>query len=254
MKYGNLISWVVIIGLAFNLSLSPVTADDHKAESRTHDIKRQTKQRTMSVKTISYKPPRVGAPKGRVGGGTRGDGQGNDYPILYVLAPDHTGLTIHTQPSLFWYISQPTTASIELTISRGQAVEPILEKRISSPGRPGIQRIQLVDYNVRLESGIEYQWFVALVPDPKYRSKDIIAGGFIKRIEPPEGLRAKLAQVDKQEVPYIYAEAGIWYDALSAISDLIDTISEDSTWWQRRKTLLEQVGFSGIALPHWQNK
>src|SRR5512134_1193228 len=53
-----------------------------------------------------YKPPLRGAPRGRIGGGTRGTGL--DSLALSVLAPDHSGLTIREQPSLYWIISNPT--------------------------------------------------------------------------------------------------------------------------------------------------
>ena len=85
------------------------------------------------------------------------------------------------------------------------------------------------------------------VPDPDDRSKDIRAGGLIERIEIPESVRSKLAQAEKEEIPRIYAEAGIWYDALMAISDLIDVRPEDGVLRKQRSALLEQVGLSEVA-------
>ena len=92
-----------------------------------------------------------------------------------------------------------------------------------------------------------YQWFVTLVLDPNQRSKDIIAGGTIERIEFPAALRGKLAQAGKAKAPHIYAEAGLWYDALTAISELIDATPNDTVLRNQRAALLEQVGLPEIA-------
>jgi hypothetical protein len=56
-----------------------------------------------------------------------------------------------------------------------------------------------------------------------------------------------LAQAEKGEIPQIYAEAGIWYDALMAISDLIDARLEDGVLRKQLSGLLEQVGLSEVA-------
>ena len=75
-----------------------------------------------------YKPPRRGAPAGRVGGGTRGIE--SDKPIIAALVPEQIGLTLQEQPSLYWYLSKPTEYLIEFTLIDEQSVQPILEKRI----------------------------------------------------------------------------------------------------------------------------
>jgi uncharacterized protein (UPF0335 family) len=192
-----------------------------------------------------YKPPTRGAPGGRVGGGTRGTQR--DVFVLSVLAPDHSGFTTSEQPSLYWYISAPTSLPVELTVMDPQGVQPILETRLSSAGKAGVQRIRLADYNVRLSPGAAYRWFVAVVPDSDRRSKDIMAGGAIERVETPEELKAKLAQTVNKDAPFVYAEAGMWYDALRAISDLIEAAPQDQELRKQRAAMLAQVGLPTIT-------
>ena len=187
-----------------------------------------------------YKPPPRGAPRGRIGGGTRGP---RDSLLgLYVLAPDHTGLTVSEQPDFYWHLSELPQYPIEFTLIEENAILPVVEVRIASPTQPGIQRIRLSKYNARLKENSEYRWFVAIVPDPNSRSKDILAGGFIEKITPSETLRTRLAQESPDWAPFLYAEQGIWYDALSAISDLIDASPNDPMLQRQRAALLEQVG------------
>lgn len=193
----------------------------------------------------TYRPPARGTPASRVGGGSRGSG--DEAPRLAVLAPDHTGLTTQEQPSLYWFVSKPAAAKIEVTVINDQAVAPVLEKNVDAPARAGIQRLRLADYGIKLQPGIEYRWHVALVLDPAQRSNDIIASGTIQRIAPDARLQAKLAQTSKARLPFAYAEEGLWYDAIEAVSELIEGNPPDKTARMQRARMLEQVGLEDAA-------
>lgn len=186
-----------------------------------------------------YKIPTRGAPGGRVGGGTRGD---RNVFVLSALAPDHSGFTTSEQPSLYWFISNSTSLPIELTVIDSKGIKPILETRLPAPVKEGIQQVRLADYKVQLKQGEAYRWFVAVVPDADRRSKDILAGGAIERVDMPEALKAKLTQSAKTDIPFVFAEAGLWYDALQSISDLIDATPQNTELRKQRTALLTQIG------------
>lgn len=186
-----------------------------------------------------YNPPSRGAPGGRIGGGTRG---GGNIFVLSVLAPDHSGFTTSEQPSLYWFISKPTSLPVEVTVMDPHGVKPILETQLPSPTKAGIQRVRLADYNIRLAPGAAYRWFVAVVPDADRRSKDILAGGAIERVDLQDDVKAKLAKASDKEVPFVYAQAGLWYDALNSISNLIDAAPQNQELQNQRTALLKQVG------------
>jgi hypothetical protein len=200
---------------------------------------------TSSSNLPIYVPPRRGAPGGRVGGGTRG--VGDERMSLQVLAPDHVGLTAQEQPILYWYISKLPQYPLEFRIVEGQAVSPILKTQIRLPVQAGIQSLRLADYQVRLLPGKEYGWFIAGVRDPKNRSKDILASGLVQYIVPAGTLQAKLGRIEKNELVKIYAEEGLWYDAIRAISDLIEAAPNNMDLRKQRASLLEQVGLFEIA-------
>jgi len=193
-----------------------------------------------------YRPPFRGAPVGRIAGGSRGIF--DEFPsMLVVLSPDHTGQTVQAQPVLYWFLAETVPHPIEFTLILDQAIYPILETRITSPKRPGIQRIRLADYDLSLRPGVNYKWFVATVRDSDRRSKDILAWGAIERVEFSQDLRARLAETDRTRSAHIYAEAGLWYDAFSAVSDLIETAPDETLYRQQRASLLDQVGLAQIA-------
>jgi hypothetical protein len=193
-----------------------------------------------------YRPPLRGAPVGRIAGGSRGIF--DEFPtMLVVLSPDHTGQTVKAQPVLYWFLAESVPHPIEFTLILDQAIYPIIETRIPSPKQPGIQRIRLADYDVSLQPGVTYKWYVAMVRDPDRRSKDVLAWGAIERVEFTQDLRARLAETDRTRSAYAYAEAGLWYDAFSAVSDLIEAAPDATLYRQQRASLLEQVGLQQIA-------
>lgn len=193
-----------------------------------------------------YVPPLRGAPRARVGGGTRGPAEAQS--LLQALVPDHTGLTVMSQPSLYWYASGPTVARLEVTLMDDEAYDPLLEVGIDCVvGCGGMQRLNLADHGIELLAGHEYEWSVALVVDPARRSSDVIAAGRIKRVEPSSPLQAALAAADRGERAAVYASHGLWYDALAAISELIERSPDDSRLRAHRAALLEQVGLSEVA-------
>ena len=218
--------------------------DDSSAAQPAH-ADAQAKASTRTVSVPLYTPPLRGAPEGRLRGGSRGTGR--DPLVLTVLAPDHRGLTVHEQPSLYWFVSSGTSLPVELTLTDPRAAQPVLETSIPGPVEPGMHRIRLADYGVRLAVGVVYRWYVAVVPDESRRSRDILAGGTIERVEPGEELPAKLAQAGEGDVPFLYAEAGLWYDALAAISDLIEAAPHDPALRRQRASLLAQVGLGEIS-------
>jgi hypothetical protein len=166
---------------------------------------------------------------------------------LDVLAPDAVGTTTQAQPSLFWYQSKAADAKLEMTLLQENKPKPLLRVTVDSPAPAGIQRVKLSDHDVSLAPGAEYQWVVALITDPENRSSDLVASGIIKRVELPPSLKDKLQHPDKATLANAYADAGIWYDALSALSDAIDAHPQDKALRQARSDLLQQVGLKSAA-------
>jgi hypothetical protein len=245
MKASKLTGLASLVAIAV-ASFTFVYAQDKKDSPQAPPRESQPKAATTTAAVPVYKPPLRGAPGGRIGGGTRGAGR--EVFVLTVLAPDHSALTVSEQPSLFWFISSSPSLPIEVTLMDLRTTQPVLETRLASPVAPGVQRIRLADHGVRLELGVPYRWFVTVVPNSDRRSRDILAGGAIERVEPPEALTAKLAQARKEETATVYAEAGVWYDALSAISDQIESAPNDVGLRKQRATLLTQVGLPAVGV------
>jgi hypothetical protein len=204
------------------------------------------KKVTTADSTPVYKPPLRGSPGGRVGGGTRGASL-EAIVSLSVLVPDHVGITLQSQPNLYWFISKKTAQAVEFTITEKDAVKPLLEARLKPLAKAGIQCIRLADHGVQLRPNVPYKWFVAVVTDPARRARDILSGGMIELLPASSDLSAKLGQTPKARQPFVLAEQGIWYDALAGLSDRIDAAPKDLSLRKQRAALLEQVGLNEAA-------
>ena len=194
---------------------------------------------------VKFRPPSTGAASVRVTGGSRGTGA--TLTTLDVLAPDDIGVTIQEQPSLFWFQSQPSDASFELTLLQEGRIDPLVQVAVGRSSRAGIQRLKLSDHGGKLVPGVEYQWVVALVTDPENRSTDLVASGVIKRLEPSAALKQEIASATPETLANVYAEAGIWYDALTVLSDQIDAAPGNKGLRQARADLIQQIGLKAAA-------
>jgi len=238
--------WSFIVVLLVSLPLVVIAEENPTVPAAlAKEGKEQKTQAGQVKKPLLYHPPRgLGAPSAgrRVGGGTRGTNK--SIPILSVLAPDHTGLTVREQPDLYWFASDVVTTPVELTLTLEKGDTPLLEKRLPVPTKAGIQRVRLSDYGVKLIPGERYNWSIALVLDPKRRSKDIIAMGAIERVDRAD---INLVAAPTTDAFYRFAADGLWYDAVMVISELIETTPADMTLRKHRAELLDQVDLPEIG-------
>lgn len=210
----------------------------------------------------TYKPLVKGAPNTRVGGGSRGmrghRGLGENTVVLNVLAPNHTGHTIHSQPVLYWSISEVLDKPLKLTMVYTDftlGIEPVIETEIKAPQTKGIQRLDLAEVDWKtpekeLKPEIEYQWSISIVMDASQSTNDIVSSGTIKRVSPQvaKQITAKVvSSTEEQAQAFSYAEQGIWYDAIDTLSKLIMKQPSDQKLRSYRATLLEQVGLGNLA-------
>jgi hypothetical protein len=237
----------VALGAALSLSLAAgagAAEGDAKAESGSGSA---AQGQDVSSPPPVYQLPKVGKPRGRVGGGRRGTVI--EVPDVYTLVPDHVGYTTSAQPTLYWYLSDKAKGDIlfELTLTDDTSIDPLVDKRLAAPTAGGLQSVDLSDYGVRLEPGREYQWSVSLVPDPKDRSKDVVASGWIERQPEPDGLASALEKAGPDEAAKLYGQQGLWYDMLGALGEQIRRNPADAHARQELASLLEQAGLPTAA-------
>ena len=181
---------------------------------------------------LDFQPPRRGSPRLR-GLNIRDAVAPAEVTIL---APTHVGQTLRKAPALFWYVDgvPPVESTVVFTLVTESQIEPVVERELPTPKQVGIQRIRLSEFGVTLELDVEYEWFVALVPDLEDRTRDSVGRGFVRRVA--EGVPA----LDKGS-PHAVAPRSLWYDALECVSNAIEAEPDNIALRAQRNALLRQA-------------
>jgi hypothetical protein len=196
-----------------------------------------------AVAPAVYKPPLRGAPGGRVGGASRGTIKPTTpLPIIDLLAPeDHTGLTTSAAPTLYFRVSRQVNFPMRVTISAPRQPAPIIEASIPSPPAAGIYAIRLADYRVRLDPGIVYTWSVSVILNPAAPSRNIVASASLLHVPADPRLDAAVVTAPPARRAALFAEDGLWYDAVAAAAGLGQQTALDA--------LMNEVGLGGLPPP-----
>lgn len=194
-----------------------------------------------------YTPPKKITPRARVGGDVRGtDGA---EPEVKALVPDHVGLTIKETPVVNWFVSKSTSHEVVVTLRDDRSPRSFQEKSIPSPKQPGIYTINFKELGFSLEPNVQYRWFVSVIRDPNQHSNNPVAGGVIERCE----FNACVIELNPvltcsgEEDVLKNARAGLWYDAMGCLCNLIDADSKNDKLRRLRARLLKDVGLNGVA-------
>lgn len=238
MKSGLYFLFIVLAtGLFWGLNTAiPVNAGDSDA-----DVAKRP--------AVNYTPPFRGAPGGRVGAGSRGDCQHFSTPSLFtVILPDHVAFTSSPHPSLYWYINEPTTATVEVTLIEMTAIDPLLEVALDVKGKKGFQRLALAKHGVRLASGKQYQWSMSIICDQKSRANNSVVSGHIQFVPTSQALSTSLAGAsDIIEQADIYGENGYWIDMFDALNTAIKQLPRNKALLNQRIKLVRMIDLPEVA-------
>jgi Domain of Unknown Function (DUF928) len=195
-------------------------------------------------------PPRVTAavsePDGVTLGGARiiGTSRGAAHVSVIPLAPEHVGLTGSSQPVLYWYLSQAVSSPVVFVLIDTRTVQVLHDVKMAPPFAPGLQAIPLREHGISLEIDVPYRWYIDLVVDDESPSRDIVSGGMIRRVRTAVDVSGLAPSA---EAVRVYADTGLWYDAIAAISQLIAAAPDDRLLHAQRASLLRQIGLSDVA-------
>jgi hypothetical protein len=81
----------------------------------------------------------------------------------------------------------------------------------------------------QLAIGQTYRWQVVLVCDPQVPSRNVVAAAEIEVVKPDASLQTQLAAAPTpQQQSNLYAETGLWYDAIAAALKASETAQTQS--------------------------
>lgn len=199
--------------------------------------------------TVLFQPPSgEKPPEDTEGGGSRDASNSCDRGIadrriesagdrstLTAIAPvDYDGLTTVSHPTL--WVDLPDSAQQAILLikegsdSNWHQLPTHSQQSINVEGKTGIVGIKLAQDAPPLKIGKNYQWIVTLVCSDRPNPNDPLVAAGIKRVDAQIKMNvpATLTQLARAS---LYAEKGIWYDALNILVAEKSSLSDWNNIW-----------------------
>ena len=196
---------------------------------------------------IKFEPPDRGAPPATAGGATRGGCTTKKEEYLIPLMPKQKlGLTVNEHPTFFWYISKSDAKTAEFLLLDDDD-NLIYDTNLNLPKKPGIFAFTLPSEAPGLKVNKQYHWFLSVNCSSKQIDDPLTFEGWVERSKPNLALRIKLNNLAPKYHANVYAESGIWHEAIMNIAQQRCNFPSDSNAMHNWNELLTSVGLSKIA-------
>ncbi len=239
----------LFLGLLF--SANPALAAPVQLSARqTNPLSSQISKQTGGTWKLSqsFKPPNRGVPPATAGGATRGNSCLKGTQQLISLIPQNRlGLTTSAKPTFYWYVPQSSAATVKFLLLGNNDTDVVYEKTLNLPNQSGIINFSLPENAQTLEVGKQYHWYLIVGCNQLDQSANPSVEGWVERITPDAALSQKLKQANPSNQAALYANNGIWHEALTTVAQLRRSNPQDATAIAGWNQLLKSVGLSEIA-------
>ncbi|ARV59794.1 hypothetical protein BZZ01_15185 [Nostocales cyanobacterium HT-58-2] len=213
-------------------------------------------------------PPDRGAAGDRGGAASRGCGVGNQSVVALIPIYEQTlkqgeteavsvtkvwGLTTQEHPTFWFFVpyKKSTIHSIEFVLKdeSSKPSQTLYRTPVTIPEVPGIISIRLSATTPPLQVDKMYHWFLKmkLICNPQQPAEGESVEGWVQRVNPNPKLADSLKQATSQQRVGLYAENGIWYDALTSLAQLRLAKPQDPTLAEEWMNLLKSVNLEHLA-------
>ncbi len=168
--------------------------------------------------------------------------------LTALVPPNKIGRTVSEYPLFFFYLPQ-TDAPLAEFVLQDEKGKQIYKTTLNINNLSGVIGISIpANQNVSpLEAGKNYRWSLALICDTEDRSADVSETGIVRRVELSADIRSQLEKADPRQKTVIYAENGIWQDALSTLAAARRANPNDAELTADWESLLDSVTLGHIA-------
>jgi len=186
--------------------------------------------------------------RGVRGGGCKIDV--NDPPIYLtpLVPPNNIARTVSDYPTFFFNWPPIKATLAELTLLDPNDKE-IYKQTLPISNLSGTIEVSIpANKNVPpLELGKSYRWRLTVICDSQDRSADLLEMVTVRRVELSADIRSQLEKADPRQKSFIYAENGIWQDAISTLAAARRANPDDPVLKADWESLLDSVKLGKIA-------
>jgi len=187
-------------------------------------------------------------PAGTVRSVPSGCASSSQLSLTPLVPKNKIGQTVSDYPTFFFYLPQ-TDAELAEFILEDQSGNQIYRQDLPIKNVSGVIGVSIpANTNVPpLEVGKKYTWIFSLVCDPEDRSSDLLEIGIVRRVELSAEILRELENANPRQKTFIYAENGIWQDALSNLAAARRANPNDTDLAADWESLLDSVTLGAIA-------
>ncbi|MHC5613563.1 MAG: DUF928 domain-containing protein [Nostoc sp.] len=219
---------------------------------------RSDPKKTVEAITFNLPPlPPGSAPGGRVRGGAKRGGCPLAKPDLTALTafteePNSVinvwGKTMVERPSWFFYVpyTKDSPYAVEFVLQDLDSND-IYKKAIALPDKPGVIRVSLPTTAPALAVDKQYHWFFTINCDKEKYSPPTFVEGVIQRVQLNPATVKELQTTEPLKRYGIYAQNGIWYEALTILAQLRQNNPQDAALQAEWRNLLSSIRLDDIA-------
>lgn len=226
----------------------------------------------QTSRAIRFTPPPP--PPDRNAPGNRGGGAGRSCGVrqqsITALVPEYRqslttggtitkvwGTTTAERPT-FWFdvpYQKETIVAMEFVLQNNASPAiDLYRTTITPPAIPGIVSVQLPTTVPSLEVGQGYQWFFKVRlhcgTSPTVGQSQLLketVSGWVERVSPSAVLLSQLKVATLSQRAVLYAQEGIWFDALTTLAELRLSEPQNAEFLEEWIRFLQTVGLEKLA-------
>jgi Domain of Unknown Function (DUF928) len=187
---------------------------------------------------------------------------GGLHAVILLLPEDGTALTTEAYPTFQWYVPTEGENRVEFSLYEVDLEQnifnPVYQTSFHTTGEPGIASYQLPAGTALppLTQNKLYYWEVGFFCDPNDCEADLMANGWVRRIDPHALLESQLERATLSERATLAAANGLWLDASGTLARLLQENPDDTQLQARWQELLNSVELDMLSdqpFIHWEN-
>ncbi|HEY9651617.1 MAG TPA: DUF928 domain-containing protein [Coleofasciculaceae cyanobacterium] len=245
-----LLSASVVLAMGVNLPVQGYSSPQRTAQTVERGADILLARRRIRIIKFSG----IGTSSNRTAGASRSDSCVEQNQTATALIPENTiGLTVAASPTLLFNVPQTSAKSAEFGVREKEAqgrYKTIYKTTVPLPGTAGIVSVSLPANGSaasQLQVDKTYQWFFRIVCSADEDDLNVYLDGSIQRVAESPALTNALKSASPQERPAIYAEEGVWFDAIADLAQLRRQNPNDSTLAEDWAALLQAVGLDAMV-------
>lgn len=196
----------------------------------------------------SFRPPSRGTAPPSAGGATRGESCLKGSQQLTSLVPQsRLGLTYSSNPTFYWYVPQSPATTAKFLLLNNDDSDVVYETTLALPKQSGIVSFTLPSSAPPLAVGKQYHWYLVVGCSQIDQSANPSVEGWVERVAPEATLKTQLDKATPAEQVQIYANNGIWHEAVTTLVGLRQTNPTDRSAIAGWQALLTSVNLERLA-------